>query len=107
MRSESVTLMGNERQGNLLIIFKATGALKCVWMSCWTLPSTAAEEPGATRRQQFKGEAKCSALLMAEKVIFYQSISNDDKTPGGIDALLLSHSHQSKNTGREGKKIDF
>lgn len=37
--------------------------------------------------QEFKGEAKCSALLMAEKVIFYQSISNDDKTPEGASML--------------------
>lgn len=37
--------------------------------------------------REFKGEAKCSALLMAEKVIFYQSISNDDKTPEGASML--------------------
>lgn len=71
-------------------------ALQCAWMPSWTLPSMAATEPGATWgggggrsgwEQEFKGEAKCSALLMAEKVIFYQSISNDDKTPGGASML--------------------
>lgn len=30
--------------------------------------------------QEFKGWAKCNALLLVEKVIFYQSISNDDKS---------------------------
>lgn len=64
-------------------------ALQCAWIPSWTLPSTAATEPGATwgGEQEFKGEAKCTALLMAEKVIFYQSISNDDKTPEGASML--------------------
>lgn len=48
--------------------------------------------------QEFKGEAKCSALLMAEKVIFYQSISNDDKTPEGASMLYYCLIHTNLGT---------
>lgn len=53
-------------------------ALQCVWMSCWTLPSMAAEEPGATvARVQRLHKVQC--FITSGKAIFYQSISNDHK----------------------------
>lgn len=51
--------------------------------------------------QEFKGQTKCGASLPAEKVIFRQSISNDDGVPEGINALLLSGSMQQKNMVKE------
>lgn len=47
-------------------------------MSCWTLQFTSGKEPGATvAGVQRLGKVRC--FITGEKVIFYQSISNDHR----------------------------
>lgn len=53
-------------------------ALKCAQMSCWTLPSINAEEPGA-KLAGVQRLSKVWCFITGGKVIFYQSISNDHK----------------------------
>lgn len=97
---EAGLLGGKRKTAQPFNFIQRRRALQCAWMPSWTLPSMAATEPGATwgGEQEFKGEAKCNALLMAEKVIFYQSISNDDKTPEGASMLYYCLIHTNLGT---------